>query len=76
MLQGALTIEINCGLELALPPLALAFGLGMGEPANGALACCELGSRQPLPSLAFGHRLSLSASSRVIVLVSNKLKSL
>jgi hypothetical protein len=50
------------GLELALPPLALAFGLGMGEPANGALACYELGSRQPLPSLAFGHRHSLSAS--------------
>jgi hypothetical protein len=45
----------------ALPPLALAFGLGMDEPANGAPACFELGSRQPLPSLAFGHRLSLSA---------------
>src|SRR5436190_24183777 len=26
--------------DTALPPLALAFGLGMGEPANGALACC------------------------------------
>jgi hypothetical protein len=39
----------------------------MGEPANGALACCELGSRQLLPSLAFGHRLSLSASRQSLV---------
>jgi len=39
--------------DTALPPFALAFGLGMGETANGALACCKLGFRQQLPCLPF-----------------------